>query len=84
MQDPTADNMRAMLREIYSPHEADDFDIEAAIYWFASHYHGGQWSNLYSALSTSQYRPGPLADDPEPDSVEEYCYYRLCQEYAGD
>lgn len=32
---------------------------EIAIYWFASHWHGGQSSNLYSVLSTSPYKPGP-------------------------
>lgn len=39
--------------------EADDFDIEAAIWWFANDYHGGQWSDLYSILSTSDFKPGP-------------------------
>ena len=40
--------------------EVDEFDIEAAIYWFASDYHSGQWSELYSILSTSEYRPGRM------------------------
>ena len=40
--------------------EIDIFDIEAAIYWFASDYHRGQWSELYSILSTSEYRPGRM------------------------
>jgi hypothetical protein len=35
------------------------FDIEEAAYWIAADYHGGQWSSLYSALSTSPYSPGP-------------------------
>lgn len=38
--------------------EADDFDVEAAIWWFANDYHGGQWSDLYSILSTSEFKPG--------------------------
>lgn len=40
--------------------EIDIFDIEAAIYWFASDYHSGQWSDLYSILSCSEYRPGRM------------------------
>lgn len=39
--------------------EANDFDIEAAIYWFANDYHGGQDTELYSILSTSKFKPGP-------------------------
>lgn len=43
------------------------FDIESAIYWFASDYHDGQWSNLYSVLSTSDYRPGPMETGLDSD-----------------
>lgn len=61
--------------------EADDhdgcgcrFEIECAAYWLATHYHGGQWSNLYSALSVSEYRPGAaesdLPDDLDADDCE--------------
>ena len=61
--DPTADEMRAFLKAYDS--SADSFDIEEAIYWFANDWHSGQWSNLYSALSTSEYHPGPIACGPE-------------------
>ena len=54
--DPTRDDMLAALRQFAS--QADEFDVEAAIYWLASDYHGGQWSNLYAALCASPYRPG--------------------------
>jgi hypothetical protein len=54
LSDPTRDEMLTALAGA----GADEFDIEAAIYWFAADWHGGQWSNLYSALSTSPYRPG--------------------------
>lgn len=47
--------------------ECDAFDVEGAMYWFACHWHGGQWSNLYSALSTSEFRPGPLCNGPESE-----------------
>jgi len=48
--------MLAALRR-FDP-RAEEFDVEAAIYWLASDYHGGQWSNLYAALCVSRYRPG--------------------------
>jgi hypothetical protein len=63
MQDPTRDDMLEFLRQHIVPHYAGEdieFDIEEAIYWFASDYHGGQWSNLYSALCQSPYKPGAL------------------------
>lgn len=37
-----------------------ELDVEAAAYWLASDYHGGQSSNLYAALCASPFRPGPL------------------------
>jgi len=37
-----------------------DDEAEIAIYWFANDYHGGQWDDLYSILSTSPYTPGPM------------------------
>lgn len=53
--DPTAKEMRDFLRK--HP-EADEFEIEEAIYWFAYENHRGQGSNLYYALSASEYSPG--------------------------
>lgn len=47
-----------------------DMGREAVIYWFAHAYHGGQWSHLYSVLSTSPYRPGRLENGVNPDSWE--------------
>lgn len=53
--------MMNFLRKKYSGLSEDiDDSAEIAIYWFANHYHGGQWSELYSILSTSPYRPGPM------------------------
>jgi len=34
------------------------FDVETAIYWFATDYHGRQNSPLYKILSSSMYKPG--------------------------
>jgi len=81
IKDPTGDEMRAFLRDLFGP-ELDAFDIEGAIYWFASDYHGGQWSNLYSVLSTSQFRPGPISTGPEPESMASDAYAALESEYA--
>jgi len=52
-----------------------NFDMESAIYWFANHYHGGQWSELYSILSTSEYKPGPMHNGPEDDGEEAKMMY---------
>jgi hypothetical protein len=65
--DPTANEMRAFLRQIDA--EADEFDVEGAIYWFASDWHSGQSSNLYSALSTSEYRSGATQSHPDDGAM---------------
>lgn len=67
--DPTrGDMIKALMAEYPLSDDFCEFDLEAAIYWFANDYHGGQWSNLYSALSTSPYRPSPLAHGIENES----------------
>ena len=80
-----------MLRELISAFRrrrdgrTDDswkFDIEAAIYWFANHWHGGQWSNLYSALSTSPYRPGRLCNGLEIGSQQHDMYIYLTETFC--
>ena len=59
MSDPTRDEMLATLQCFPLIGECDEFDRECAIYWYAANYHGGQWSQLYAALSVSPYHPGP-------------------------
>ena len=71
------------MLDVLSPQSADDpeyfaFVSEEAIYWFANDYHGGQGSNLYSALSTSGFRPGPLARGP--DAGESSFLYAMLEE----
>jgi len=66
------DEMKSYLIQTYSglmdtTDDGFNFDMEAAIYWFANHYHGGQWSELYSILSTSQYNPGRMVNGPEDE-----------------
>jgi hypothetical protein len=58
----------------------EEFSVEAAIYWFASDCHGGQWSNLYEALCQSPYRTGPL-ERGCPDDAKE-CYEALEERFA--
>ena len=86
MTDPTYDEMTAFLKTQQDGLEpdGDDFDRAAAIYWFATGYHGGQASNLYSAGCVSQFSPGPTVDGPEPETSEEYLYQALVLEYAPD
>lgn len=79
--DPTKDEMVQAIRNDCG-NEPDDFDIESAIYWFAYAYHGGQWSNLYSILSTSPYKPGAIENGVEPDSMASFCFDCLVNTYA--
>lgn len=73
--DPTREEMLAELASMPFAEEFDEFDREEAIYWFANDWHGGQSSNLYSALSTSPYRPGPL--ERGESARDGICYQRL-------
>lgn len=61
MQDPTHAEMYSFLETQACGGEDIRFDIEEAIYWFASDWHGGQWSNLYAALCNSEYTPSQLS-----------------------
>jgi hypothetical protein len=85
--DPTRRQLvRAILRQ-FGTYRQDDpegfrFDLESAIYWFAAHWHGGQWSNLYAVLSMSEYRPGYSTRGPEPGTSEEYYYQYLIDHFC--
>lgn len=81
IEDPTRDEMLEHLRDQFGD-EPDEFDTEEAIYWFAYQWHGGQASNLYSVLSTSEFNPGPIATGPEPDSMAEMLLDSLVAEFA--
>jgi predicted transcriptional regulator len=72
-KDPSHEEMVEFLKANYR-FEHDDFDIERAIYWFSNIYHGGQSSNLYSVLSTSEYNPGPNEKAPVYGGNAEYSY----------
>jgi hypothetical protein len=79
--DPSRQEMIEHIKGVYG-RDADRFDIEEAIYWFANDYHGGQASNLYSALSTSEYRPGQMSSGPEEGSMSEMIYADLVDTFA--
>ena len=77
--DLTRDEMLALVKKTYP--EADEFDIEEAIYWFASDYHGGQWTNLYSVLCNSQFNPGILSSSVREGAAQKI-YQFLEQKYG--
>ena len=68
------EEMVEYLHQMFPEANDDDmsFDIEGAIYWFAADYHEGQSSELYSILSTSEYRPGPLEYSPSDKVSYDY------------
>lgn len=72
-RDPSHDEMVSFLKQAYR-FEHDDYDIERAIYWFAYLHYEGQSSNLYSALSTSKYHPGPMQKAPVYGGDVKYIY----------
>ena len=82
MADPTLEEMRAFIDALPFADERSEFDREAAIYWFANDWHGGQESNLYSALSRSEFSPGPCCNGPEPDSTESMLYDELVYQFT--
>jgi hypothetical protein len=82
MQDPTHQEMFDFLAQQCAGEEDIRFDIEEAIYWFASDYHGGQGSELYSVLSTSEFRPGMNARRPYP--FAKHLFNMLVAEYADN
>lgn len=82
MNDPTKKEMLDFLKKMYGSEDSWEDDAEVAIYWFASDYHSGQWSNLYSVLSTSPFKPGRFTKGPEKDSVEEDMYNDLIDKFG--
>lgn len=81
--DPTEQEMLEHLDPAISIYDACEVDVRGAIYWFASDHHSGRASNLYSVLSTSEYRPGPLEDGPEEGSVMAELYSALEEEFSS-
>jgi len=86
MTDPTREEIEVALRnlpELWDDEISKEFDVEEGIYWFASDWHGGQYSNLYSVLSTSKYRPGINTNGCNPEESSSYVVYELLEESFG-
>jgi len=81
-KDPTYKEMKKYLDKFKKSYEADDIDVESAIYWYASNNHTGQSSNLYSALSTSDYKPGRM--ESKPTGMAKEMYDLLIGEFGGE
>lgn len=93
--DPTLEEMREYLAGagFYEPMGDDgaapecaglDGDAEAAIWFYASDWHGGQDSNLYSALSCSPYSPGYFSTLEDEGEQAELCYAALQARFSGE
>lgn len=83
-KDPTKEEMMDFLQKQFGRYdEGSEFDFAQAMYWFAANYHDGQWSNLYSVLSTLGYRPGANENGPEAGSMAEQMYQALEAEFGG-
>ena len=81
-QDPTREEIDAALATFPYASECDDFDREEAIYTYASQWHGGQWSNLYSVLSMSPFNPGPMWSEPDPDGMSAMLVDHLVEQFG--
>ena len=84
IQDPTKEEMMQFLQTQSGSDEGWQDEAEVAIYWFANDYHGGQWSNLYSVLSTSPFRPVRSSGgiESEGDGMAKMFYDALVSKYA--
>lgn len=83
MKDPTREEMLEFIAQQYRGcHEMLEAESEEAINQFASEYHAGQNSNLYSALSQSEFRPGPMWSQTEERSFARDIYNCLVAEYG--
>lgn len=80
--DPTKEEMMEYLKSQYGSEPGWMDEAEEAIYWFANWNHGGQWSNLYSVLSTSPFSPGPISRGPEKGSMAEMMEQDLESNYS--
>ncbi len=87
MKDPTREEMleaAKILKNLIG--DGFEFDFEVAVYWFSNDWHGGQFSNLYCVLSTSEYRPGRMETGighPDNESAE-IIYNHLFETFKED
>lgn len=72
-------NIRERAQELGRELDASTFDVEEALYWHCADYHEGQWSERYSILSTSPFKPSPLSHGPDSE-VAQLIYNALAEE----
>lgn len=77
MDKPVKQDMMEYLGSIYGSEEEWRNEAEVAIYYFARDYHSGQWSELYSILSTSPYSPGPYSSLESEGDLAQMMYESL-------
>ena len=82
-EDPTRKEMEKFLESKKKALEAEEFDVQVAIHYYASEYHSGQSSNLYSALSTSKYKPGRSESSADDVSDQAGMLYNELQDKFG-
>lgn len=70
-------NRREQFQDIAKLYDAEEFEIEEALYWWCNDHHSGQWSEEYGLLSTSMFRPGRLANGPD-DEIAKMLYDAVC------
>jgi len=80
-KDPTREEMAEHIATHPYANEFDEGDKAQAMHWFAANNHGGKSSNLYSALSSSHYRPGILERGPNTFGSKEL-YLHLARKFS--
>ena len=75
LHDLMVDHLKKQFGALVDWEEGADFDVEAAIYWFASDYHEGQWSQLYEVLSESEFSPGPTHRSVKNEGEQAEMFY---------
>jgi hypothetical protein len=83
MGDPTKEEMLNYLQSLYGQEEGWKDEAEVAIYYFGNDWHGGQFSNLYSAMSTSPYSPGPISTLESEGDFAKMMYEDLEREFMN-
>ena len=53
-------DINAVITKLVEIADVDDFSAAEAVHAYCSLNHEGQWSKLYSLLSQSEFKPGPL------------------------
>ena len=81
--DPSIHEMLNALQPIFGCEQGFRSEAEVAIYWFASHYHGGQWTNLYKELCRNIYQPGSLSTLETEGWMVQRMYETLERKFAN-